>query len=547
MHNLLIVDDELDNLYWLQEMFQYDFEPKVEVSIASSGRKALELLNAVPFDVVLTDIKMPGMDGIRLFEKIKENWPACKVVFLTAYGSFEDIYRIIQNKDVKYILKSEEKSKIKDAVRESFKEIEEMMRARDREESLERAKYILEREAFHNILGDINKKHKIPQNIPANIRIDLNQKMLCTLIRMDSLSTYTSEADPKQDEAQKLPELGLDCMMETIEGYLPDIVMRTFDHIDRKNAMLLTQLSGAEDWKRLFTLTQGALEYAEKTLEMQGQTFSALMSSSPMEIQELSGKLLWMRRIFTGVTQEETGVIAHAEILEATESGETVRDDNAVRPELLKTYLELKQRENYFAQLGILLSRLNRYTSIHDMNALELYYQITITLLSYINENRLNERLAFKVGLYKLVNSSEHHSWPEAGNYLFDLSEAIFDLIGEEGDGPTDKSMEKLENYINHHLSEDLSLTRLADLSGFNSSYLSRIFKKKYGIGLSDFIVKKRMELAKTLLLCTDEKIQSIAAKTGYISAHSFSRAFRNCVGVSPVEYREKGNEMDRK
>ncbi len=97
MYSLLIVDDELDNLYWLQEMFQYDFEPKVEVSIANSGRKALELLNQTSFDVVLTDIKMPGMDGIRLFEKIKENWPACKVVFLTAYGNFLDIYRIIQN------------------------------------------------------------------------------------------------------------------------------------------------------------------------------------------------------------------------------------------------------------------------------------------------------------------------------------------------------------------------------------------------------------------------------------------------------------------
>ncbi len=537
MYSLLIVDDELDNLYWLQEMFQYDFEPKVEVSIANSGRKALELLNQTSFDVVLTDIKMPGMDGIRLFEKIKENWPACKVVFLTAYGNFLDIYRIIQNKDVKYILKSEEKSKIKDAVRESLEEIEEMLRTSHWEKNMERAKYILEREAFQNLLEDIDKKQKVEDSIQADIRIDLRRKMLCTLIRMDH-PTGSAESGVGERKVE------LDHLMEIIEGYLPVLVTRTFYRIDRKSMMLFTQLA-EEDWKRLFTLTQGALEYAEKALELHGQTFSALISSTAEEVQALPGKLLWMRRIFAGKMYEETGVIAHAEVLET----EQEKNEKTVNPALLKTYLELKQREDYFAQLESLLEKLNSYTSIHDMEALELYYQITITFLQYINENRLNERLAFKIGLYKLVNFNEHASWQEAGNYLFDLSEAIFELIGErgEGKGPTDLSMEKLEDYIAHHLSEDLSLTRLAALSGFNASYLSRIFKKKYGIGLFDYIVKKRMELAKTMLLCTDEKIQNIAVKTGYLSAHSFSRAFRSSMGLSPVEYREKGKEMDGK
>ena len=79
--NLLIVDDEYEILLGLEEMFRYEFDLEVDVYTANSAYEALELLDRVRFDVVLTDIKMPGMDGITLFERIKENWPRCKTVF----------------------------------------------------------------------------------------------------------------------------------------------------------------------------------------------------------------------------------------------------------------------------------------------------------------------------------------------------------------------------------------------------------------------------------------------------------------------------------
>ena len=70
--NLLIVDDEYDALAWLEEMFKYEFDREIDVYPASSAVHALELLNRVKFDVVLTDVRMPGMDGITLFQKIKD-------------------------------------------------------------------------------------------------------------------------------------------------------------------------------------------------------------------------------------------------------------------------------------------------------------------------------------------------------------------------------------------------------------------------------------------------------------------------------------------
>ena len=116
--NLLIVDDEREILSWLEELFRYEFEQELGVYTASSALEAVKLLAKVRYDVVLTDIKMPGMDGITLFRHIKDNWPRCKTVFLTGYGNFEDVYQIIQHDDVKYVLKSENDDVIIEAVRQ---------------------------------------------------------------------------------------------------------------------------------------------------------------------------------------------------------------------------------------------------------------------------------------------------------------------------------------------------------------------------------------------------------------------------------------------
>ena len=129
--NLLIVDDEYDILMWLEDMFKHEFDMEIDVYTAMSASEALKLLNQVKFDVVLTDIKMPRMDGISLFQKIKSNWPRCKTVFLTGYRNFDDMYKIINHKDVRFILKSEEDEVIQQAVREALNEFRQELE-RDR-------------------------------------------------------------------------------------------------------------------------------------------------------------------------------------------------------------------------------------------------------------------------------------------------------------------------------------------------------------------------------------------------------------------------------
>lgn len=125
--NLLIVDDELDVLEGLSELFKIEL-PEITVFSVNNARKALVLLDTVHFDVVLTDINMPKMNGISMFKKIRESWPMCRVIFLTGYKDFDYLYEINQYKDVIFLLKSETNENLLNAVRKSFQSISEMMR-----------------------------------------------------------------------------------------------------------------------------------------------------------------------------------------------------------------------------------------------------------------------------------------------------------------------------------------------------------------------------------------------------------------------------------
>src|SRR5690606_14704865 len=108
MYRLLIVDDEEIIVNGLYEIFRNIKDLDLDVYKAYSGEEAIEWLNRTRVDIVLTDIRMPGIDGLELLEIIHRSWPQCRVIFLTGYDEFEYVYKAIQHKAVNYILKIED-------------------------------------------------------------------------------------------------------------------------------------------------------------------------------------------------------------------------------------------------------------------------------------------------------------------------------------------------------------------------------------------------------------------------------------------------------
>ena len=89
------------------------------------------------------------------------------------------------------------------------------------------------------------------------------------------------------------------------------------------------------------------------------------------------------------------------------------------------------------------------------MRAMELYFKVSSVLLQFINEHHLQEILAFRIGLYKLLSVDEHRNWEEAGTYLMNLSEEIFDALGQYENTLSDRALDRVVEYIDTHLEGD--------------------------------------------------------------------------------------------
>ena len=538
--NLLIVDDEYEILTWLEELFRYDFEPSVEVYTASSAYEAIDWLNRVNFDVVLTDIKMPGMDGLTLFQKIKANWPRCRTIFLTGYPNFEDVYQIIRHKDVRYILKSEDDEVIMKTVREVLEEqkaeAEQEILRQKREQDMGRVREWMRQDFLSAWLSggyDGKEAEQLSQTAQeAGVHLDLRRPFLMLSARIDPKSAE----DSGEEQSKALLEMIERSLRTSLSG---DVLLEACTVSDRWAAGFL-QMKGQGDaeLKRLFALVKGALEYAQPFFEqLSRRSFSAAIESTPLGCGDVPGMFLRMKQLLRGALGGESAVVVHVETVNLP--GEKSGMNDAGQVHLLKTHLELRQRREYFATLDAVCEEMLHCGALSDVRGLGLYYGVSIPLLQFIQENRMEDRLPKKISLERLTRMDENRSWPEAAQFLIDVSSAVFDLTGEGDSAISDRALGRICDYIDRYPEKDLSLTRLAEIGGFNASYLSRIFRQRKNITVTDYVTQKRMKLAALMLETTGEKIQTIAEKTGYLSSQSFARAFRNYYGVSAAEYRE--------
>lgn len=100
-------------------------------------------------------------------------------------------------------------------------------------------------------------------------------------------------------------------------------------------------------------------------------------------------------------------------------------------------------------------------------------------------------------------------------------------------------ALNKLVHYIEEHLSEDLSLEKLAEVTNFSTYYLCHLFKKYTNTTLNKYIISKRIENAKVMLADTSTPMQSISEALGFNNYNHFFRCFRSLTGISPSEYRD--------
>ncbi|SEG45055.1 response regulator [Paenibacillus sp. UNC499MF] len=551
MYRLLIVDDIPIIVEGLKELFEETPQLSLEIHTAYSGEEALELLKNKRIDLVISDIKMPGLEGIGLLREIKTNWPGCKVIFLTGYNDFQYVQNAVKYGGFDYLLKIESDEKIIAAVTRAIGKLDEE-KAREEmferaEESMKRALPSLQKEYVSSLLqGKRPDAEQLDRHF-REIGIPLGGKepVLLLLGRVDVWREMVTPPDKAlfvyavQNIAEEILSPGA-----RVYTYVYDQVKIAWFIQPGGSSCSGTDISRT-DWEKTRHFTGNALETIQRACKnLLKLPVSFVVGKNPVswadaadKFHELKYNFLFGAGLGNEIILTEPVPENHGETGQVQKRSEFF---TAARVQLLGKCLENGHRCEFF----------NVYKEISDLwesedwpfeRKKEVYHSLSAVFLAYVNKNdELRAHLNSSHDLSILFHCEADLSVAELKAYFLQTAELIFDWNGEQAAHFPDELVHRVHTYIEDNLAKDISLNAIADHVGLNPSYLSRLYKQMTGIGLSDYINDYRNLKAKELLLGSPMRVGEIAALLGYNSALAFIRFFKKQNESTPQEYRSR-------
>jgi two-component system response regulator YesN len=195
IYRLLIVDDEPHVVDAIITLLESQADLTLDIYFAYNGKQAIEIIKKGKIDLLMTDIKMPGMSGIELVDMVNRLWPTCRTIFLTAYPDFNYAYQAIQKHAVNYILKAEDDSFILQEVRKALRFIDDEFNQRQAlvqaKLSSEKQRHPVSRNLFFHLLthGSSPKEDMKPYFSMLGYREPMNNLfLLFGIVKSDNLT-----------------------------------------------------------------------------------------------------------------------------------------------------------------------------------------------------------------------------------------------------------------------------------------------------------------------------------------------------------------------
>ena len=494
---------------------------------------------------------MPGMSGLQLMEQIHRQWPKCRVIFLTGYNEFDYIYAAIQYKGVNYILKTEGYDKVIAAVENAVEDIEKSFRLdaliQEAEKQMDAAKELLRGNFLNGVIKGRFYKNEINQRQFDELGIELNasRDVIMLVGRLDNVP----KGVPYSERNRRIYSVSL------IAGEFFSSSVNYIYFTDENSYLIwLIQPREGQDagenvsWRECLTFVMGIIELIQKScMESSRISVSFALDDSPADWIDLPDRFNTLKMVLNYRFGQDSAMllagrgVMKEDLKDIQEKAYEKLSTNRLQFEMLAETLEYGKKEDFFALMDELTGNLKTVKSIHNTVALEQYSSIALVLLSYINRWNILEKVAFRIGIHKLMRVDEHESWDDAVKYLYDLGSILFEIQEQEQEERAQDVIGLIQKHINDniHIQDELSLIRLADLVHFNPSYLSRLFKQVVGMNISDYISDIRVKKAKQMLENPGIKISSVAESLGYGTATNFTRFFKKMTNMTPQEYRD--------
>lgn len=537
---VFLVEDEYivregikNNIDW--EKNGYDF-----CGEASDGELAFPMISEKRPDIVITDIRMPFMDGIELSRMIKEEYPEIKIIILSGHEEFEYAKAAIQIGVEEYLLKpinGDELLQVVNRVAQKIKEENESRETLQEGEVDENFEYA-KRQLLSSLIDD---NASLSDAMEQGKKIHLNLMAQCYNIMMLKLQRKNKE----QGFSQRILEL-YKTMEDTLKEQDGQSIM--FDRAP-EGKVILFMGSGEEEIRR--NMDVFARQFREILPEYEDVTYFGSVGVPVMRLRELGESYEAASHGFSYrfLTEPNQIVDNHTVFDQArNEKNFSCSIGSVDIQNLDKQKIESFLKGGEMDEIHFFVEEYMKNTGDAGKNSMIFRQYIVMDMffaashfLTQITDGReqLGEPFESPEQMQKIVSDLE-----ATVVYIKELFTKVMQVRDARTTEHNSDVVENAKKYIseNYH-DEELTLNTVAHEVNVSPNHLSAMFSQKTGQTFVKYLTDVRMHRAKELLKCTSKRSNEICEEVGYRDPHYFSHLFKKNVGCSPIQYRERGGK----
>lgn len=543
MLKAMLVDDEPNILRNLQTVLPWAELGFEVTATARNGEEALRLAEAKQPDLVLSDIRMPSMDGIAFVRALRERSGECDILMITGYQQFDYVKELLKYGVSDYILKPIDYDGLAETIRQTGERL--------RERRLRRLEQ--ERQWSHMRRA---AKEKLLHDVIAGLITDANPWWLEDDGDSGSGSQAAGDEPSAGEERYRMwlvdvdePAPGNSAWGDRrLRGFAVGNVLRdVLQHEGTAHAVLqlregewcllvespsATTSAGASPHEALLRAGMLAERLQSAVSAGVGLDVSVAVEPEPVPAAELAGTYKQLQRAMQLRTQERRAVLT------CGDAGGAAEPSHAAMWELVEAMagglraLDRAKTEDAFRRLR---EELRGVPAASFARAERLLHFLALHLMRELH------------GLHRWREDEEEAVWREleasegvAG--LLRVLRRMLDAGLQAGDRkkPAELLMEQAEAFMRERYAADFGIEDVASKLGISPSYFSLLFKQHFGETFLERLTKLRMEKAIGLLLHTDKSVSDISRSVGFAERRYFTKVFQKFTGEIPSEYRDK-------
>lgn len=524
LYKVMLVDDEEAVRQAIEKKLKWDEIGFEVIATAENGEEALELAEKLMPDVVMTDIKMPFMDGLSLCRKLKESQRDIRIVIFSGFDEFEYAREAIKLEVAEYILKPIDSEELKDVFLRIKKNLDaELDEKRNHEKLYEYYQKSLPvmKEQFMIGLIEGNLSDEQIEEMKRSYEVDLDAAYYAVAVFCADMGEQVME--------RSLLNISLRNIID--ENIIRRVNYRSFLYLDRVAVIML--LNGTADLNEEILEIDQVCKAARRVLEVN------VTAGIGQAVSDLGSLALSYKGAVDAVEYRvllEPNQAIYIRDIQPVVNSDFVLDDQDVQK--VTRAVKLGKKQEVEEAVDELIAKFkNSHISLHRYQVAMMELLTELLKLGRSYHLNLEEIFGGNMDFYREMAKFE--SLDSLGEWLHSVCMKFRSLIRQEQTDSAKLLTEKAKQLIQENYADSkLSVEMLCQHLNVSAAYFSTVFKKETGQSFVMYLTNVRMEAALELLNNTKDKTYVIADKVGYTEPNYFSYVFRKKYGISPTKYR---------